>query len=222
MGGTGVAVMSKIFSVLVLLVLAYGLPLLGRHDMLRSPPLLIGATGMLVLLMSQSRLAKQDVLGKLSAERCSVWFILAAGVVSSVAPIVEWRMRGFPAAATILGPTQLMGATLMAGGLALRIHSMRLLSPFFTPTVKIQPARLLVTRGPYRFVRHPSYLGALAAVLGHGMVLSSSVGSALGLAAMMGAFAYRIEIEERVMLATFGARYADYRARTRALVPFLL
>src|SRR5262245_47268351 len=176
--------MSKIISVLVLLLLAYGLPLLGRYDMLRSPPLLIGAAGLVVLLMSQSRLVKQDVLGKLSAERCSVWFTLVAGVVSFVAPVVEWRMRGFPAAATIVGPTQLMGATLLAGGLALRIHSVLLLRQVFTPTVKIQPARLLVTRGPYRFVRHPSYLGALAVVLGHGMVLSSSVGSALGIAAM--------------------------------------
>ena len=77
----------------------------------------------------------------------------------------------------------------------------------------------LVTHGPYRLVRHPMYLAVLlftAAFAAAGDVWQWAL---LGtLAAVLYAKARR---EERG-LALVHPGYADYRARTRAIIPFVL
>ncbi len=200
----------------VLLVLAYGVPLLGRYEMLRSPTLWVALSGAAAFLLSQPAVSRHDLRGRLSAELCSAWFVLMADIVAVVTPVVEWRLRGFPGAADLAGPLQLAGTGLLASGLALRALSIRL------PRLpRGQRGKLLSTWSPYRLVRHPDALGGLVAVLGQALVLGSIVGAGLGFAAMMGAYAYRIELEERKLLQTFGPQYAEYKERTSALVPFI-
>lgn len=49
----------------------------------------------------------------------------------------------------------------MFSGAMLRFWAYRALSEFFSITLRIRPGQRLVTDGPYRFVRHPSYTGFL-------------------------------------------------------------
>lgn len=77
----------------------------------------------------------------------------------------------------------------------------------------------LVTHGPYRLVRHPMYLAVLlftAAFAAAGDAWQWALWVAL--AAVLYAKARR---EERG-LALVHPGYADYRARTRAIIPFVL
>ena len=78
----------------------------------------------------------------------------------------------------------------------------------------------LVEVGPYRWVRHPQFAGALlligSAVLSHISWLSLGTGLAVA-----GLVAVRIACEERLLRARF-ADYAAYAARTRRLVPLIL
>jgi protein-S-isoprenylcysteine O-methyltransferase Ste14 len=91
---------------------------------------------------------------------------------------------------------------------------------YAAPVIKIQSERghTVVTTGPYRYVRHPLYAGALLYFLGTPLQL----GSWLGLAPvplMIAALAFRAVMEER-MLATELEGYADYAARVRwRLIP---
>src|SRR5262249_11674992 len=91
---------------------------------------------------------------------------------------------------------------------------------YAAPVIKIQPERghTVVTTGPYRYVRHPLYAGALLYFLGTPLQL----GSWLGLAPvplMIVALAFRAVMEER-MLATELKGYADYAERVRwRLIP---
>lgn len=77
----------------------------------------------------------------------------------------------------------------------------------------------LVQEGPYRWVRHPMYLAVL--LFTAAFAVAGDVGqwaAWLALAAVLFAKARR---EERGM-ALAHPGYAEYRARTRAIVPFLL
>jgi protein-S-isoprenylcysteine O-methyltransferase Ste14 len=78
--------------------------------------------------------------------------------------------------------------------------------------------RGLVTRGPYRLVRHPLYLGELTA--GLGIVLGAS-GRLPALAAWVlcvGLQLTRTAYEERALRAEF-PEYGPYAERTRRLIP---
>ena len=78
-------------------------------------------------------------------------------------------------------------------------------------------ARKLVTRGPYRWVRHPVYVAEALAAVGVVMGNASPLAVAI-LAAHFGIQYYRICNEERVLAAQF-PEYRDYARRVGMLLP---
>lgn len=86
---------------------------------------------------------------------------------------------------------------------------------FASPVVKIQTDRAhsVVTTGPYAYVRHPMYAGALFHFLGLPLLLGSWWGL-LFVPLFTGLFAIRIGFEERT-LRTALKGYDDYVARVR-------
>ncbi len=110
------------------------------------------------------------------------------------------------------------GVALVAAGLWLRIAAMARLGRRFSPLVALQKGHTLETGGPYAFVRHPGYLGALLACLGG----SVAFGSALALPApalMLVAQLARVRREEKLLAVRFGDEWSRYAARTGALLP---
>ena len=90
------------------------------------------------------------------------------------------------------------------------------------PVVKIQKDRghAIITTGPYAYVRHPMYAGAIFFILGIPLLLGSWVGLGLAVVLIAG-FGYRAVMEERTLAAQF-PDYADYAARVRyRLVPLV-
>ena len=78
-------------------------------------------------------------------------------------------------------------------------------------------ARDVVARGPYRWVRHPLYVGEIVSSLGLAIAVNSYAAVALWLV-LCGLQAYRAVREEQVLLQALPA-YRDYRSRTAALLP---
>jgi protein-S-isoprenylcysteine O-methyltransferase Ste14 len=113
------------------------------------------------------------------------------------------------------------GLVVMWAGLALRAWSIHHLGGLFRAVVMIQPDHRLVTTGPYRYLRHPSYTGALVAALGFGIALGHWTSAAILVGGWGIGIAYRIRVEETVLRGVFGAAYEEYSARTRRLVPRL-
>ena len=77
--------------------------------------------------------------------------------------------------------------------------------------------RGLVTGGPYRFVRHPVYLGELGACVGL-LVAAPSLWNSGVAAVFVGAQAIRMRLEE-IALADEFPEYAAYAAETPRIVP---
>jgi len=78
-------------------------------------------------------------------------------------------------------------------------------------------ARGLVTRGPYRLVRHPVYLGEIAALTGLTIAAPAPVHVAM-LAVFIFAQLTRMRLEEAALTEAF-PEYAAYAARTSRLLP---
>ena len=106
----------------------------------------------------------------------------------------------------------------IALGLILRTWAVVSLGRWFTWNVTVQPGQTLVTDGPYRLVRHPSYMGAWLMFVGSCVLLRSYVAAFAASILLLLAFLRRIRHEELLMLATF-PEYEAYKETTGSLVP---
>jgi protein-S-isoprenylcysteine O-methyltransferase Ste14 len=73
-----------------------------------------------------------------------------------------------------------------------------------------------VTPGPYRVVRHPMYIGWLAAFWATPTMSAAHLAFALGITAYI---LIAIQLEERDLVRFLGPRYADYRRSVPMLIP---
>jgi protein-S-isoprenylcysteine O-methyltransferase len=126
-----------------------------------------------------------------------------------------WRAAGWPPQpwVTVVG----IAATL--AGLALRWYSIICLGRFFTVNVEIAADHQLIDTGPYRWLRHPSYTGALLAFFGLGLCMQNWASLAVIVVCTTAAFSYRMRVEEVALSGAFGDRYRQYMQRTWRLVP---
>jgi protein-S-isoprenylcysteine O-methyltransferase Ste14 len=85
--------------------------------------------------------------------------------------------------------------------------------------VAIETDHQLVTRGPYRWLRHPAYTGGFLAMIGFHLAMGGWVSTLLTAITLLPSFIYRIKVEEEVLLSVFGAEYQAYRHRTWRLFP---
>ena len=111
------------------------------------------------------------------------------------------------------------GMVLIVAGLGLRAWSIITLGRFFQYFIKVQPGHRVVTGGPYRFVRHPSYTG-IALVLAGIALACDDVWGLLAVAVLGGlGLAVRIRAEERQLTDSLGEEYERFAADHKRLVP---
>jgi protein-S-isoprenylcysteine O-methyltransferase Ste14 len=109
---------------------------------------------------------------------------------------------------------QALADVLLIGGTGWAVWSLRYLDRSVSVLAQ---ARALVVQGPYRWVRHPLYMGELVSSLGLAIALNSYPALALWLA-LCGLQVYRAVREEQVLVQALPA-YRSYRSRTAALLP---
>jgi protein-S-isoprenylcysteine O-methyltransferase Ste14 len=140
------------------------------------------------------------------------------GVMVALLSQVSVIAVGLFGARTDGGVAVIASDLLLIAGLSFAIGSVIVLGRCFGI---LPDVRGLVTRGPYRLVRHPLYLGELTAVFG--IVLGSHDPLWAGVAWLgcVGLQLARTGYEERNIRAEF-PEYAEYAARTRRLIPGVL
>ncbi|MEA2682278.1 MAG: hypothetical protein QOK05_606 [Chloroflexota bacterium] len=115
-----------------------------------------------------------------------------------------------------------LGFVFIWAGILLRAWSFRTLGTYFTFRVQTSADQPVISAGPYRFVRHPSYVGILLAFIGFALAAFGnwmSVAS-MGVGALIGVL-YRIRVEERELLLALGDPYRDYAATHKRLIPMV-
>ena len=131
-----------------------------------------------------------------------------------------WAARVLPAATfTLPRMGQYAALAVFCAGISLRWWAVMTLGRFFTVDVAIHADHHVVTAGPYRFVRHPSYTGLILLFTAQAVTFENFASFGVAILPILVALGYRIHVEERVLDRALGAAYADYRRATKALIP---
>lgn len=111
------------------------------------------------------------------------------------------------------------GDALLAASVALFIWCQVTLGASWSAHVEFVAGQPLVTKGPYRLVRHPLYSSLMLMAIGLGPATANPVVTLPYAAAVVAMYLDRFRDEERLMLESFGKPYADYLLRTGRLLP---
>ncbi len=114
-----------------------------------------------------------------------------------------------------------IGLILYVLGLIIRWVAIIHLGRFFTVDIAIAHDHELITTGPYRYVRHPSYTGTLLIFLRFGLCMLNIFSLAAVFLPISAAFLWRMHVEEEALRAAFGECYLVYADRTWRLIPLI-
>jgi protein-S-isoprenylcysteine O-methyltransferase Ste14 len=128
-------------------------------------------------------------------------------------PLVGWS------AFDVAVPIRWLGILISCLGVAGEIWAAVALGGSYSPMLRVAEERVVVTAGPYRWIRHPLYafwlptMAGLGVAAGNGFILVS--GAVLILVLMI----VRVPREEAMMVEGLGEAYRQYMTRTGRLVP---
>lgn len=114
-----------------------------------------------------------------------------------------------------------VGVLLLWTGIGVRWWSFWTLGRYFTFTVMTSADQPVITSGPYRFVRHPSYAGVQLALVGLGVCFGNWLSLVALLVLPLLGIAYRIRVEESALSAALGDRYTGYARSRKRIIPFI-
>jgi protein-S-isoprenylcysteine O-methyltransferase Ste14 len=144
------------------------------------------------------------------------WLLVAGPAVAvalGLVPHATWQHLEFwnPVLAAV-------GFAVVLCSTALMLWARWVLGRMWAGRPLVQQGHELCTSGPYRLVRHPIYAGIVGLALG-GMLVAGFAQMLVVLPATIAFAAWRVRIEDRIMIDTFGDRYRAYRSRVPALLP---
>jgi protein-S-isoprenylcysteine O-methyltransferase Ste14 len=182
-----------------------------------SHPALIALAITLFALSGVAAFSSGNLSTGIREDRANRWVIVAFGIIGLLAGYLPaytdrkefWILDG--------ETVRWIGVVLFAAGGALRLWPVFVLGRRFGGLVAIQHGHTLVTSGPYRIIRHPSYLGLLVNSLGWALAFRSGVGVLLT-ALLIPPLLARIRAEERLLRTQFGGEYDAYCYRTSRLI----
>ena len=116
-------------------------------------------------------------------------------------------------------PLFIIAMTMFWAGALLYYWAVRTLGAFFRTSVQLLDGQRLVTRGPYRLLRHPAYSGGILLFAGIGLSIGNWVAVVVTPLAVILAYAWRIHVEEIALRERFGAEFEAQRKRTWAVLP---
>ncbi len=149
------------------------------------------------------------------------WYLLllvvAFALLLGAVPLDPLTRRIVPPSPAV----EILAAALCAGGLILAIWARHAIGSNWSGIVTLKRDHELVTGGPYRYVRHPIYSAILLMFLATALA-AGRLGGFVGFVLCFASFWIKLRQEEALMMRHFPDEYPVYRARVKALVPFVI
>lgn len=112
------------------------------------------------------------------------------------------------------------GLVFVIFGLMLALWARMTLGGNWSGNVTFKEDHKLIQHGPYHFVRHPIYSAILLMILGTAISLGA-LGCFIGVIFALVSFWVKWSQEEALMIKHFPNDYPAYKARVKAIIPFL-
>ncbi|MCX5692561.1 MAG: isoprenylcysteine carboxylmethyltransferase family protein [Candidatus Omnitrophica bacterium] len=103
------------------------------------------------------------------------------------------------------------GVAVFIIGVSLRNLSIRTLGTSWSIHVCADNVERIVKKGPYRYIRHPYYLGSLLSLLGILLISNSYYAIMLIVLVQLPLYLMRMRLEEECLLEKFGKEYIVYK-----------
>ena len=186
-------------------------------------PFVVAGFFLVILIALPFRIRSQATREKLdrTQEGLAMMIVLRLGGLALWASVIAfminpasmaWASVPLPAGARWTG----VALTILTAGLLL--WTLRSLGPNLTDTVVTRVAHTLVTRGPYRWVRHPFYDCMALFIVSIALMMANWFVMVAG-GVMFTLLAIRSRTEEDKLLERFGEPYRAYRASTGRFLP---
>ncbi|HEX2996473.1 MAG TPA: isoprenylcysteine carboxylmethyltransferase family protein [Anaerolineales bacterium] len=146
------------------------------------------------------------------------FLLLSASLVGILVYSIDPRLMKW---STIPLPFWLRWSGFFLGLIALLLFFwvLRSLGQNFSTSLTISQNQTLVTRGPYRWVRHPMYTSFVLLWIGFLFLSANGFIGLTGIAAFIWAIVVRTPKEEQMMIDRFGEEYVDYMKQTGRYLP---
>jgi protein-S-isoprenylcysteine O-methyltransferase Ste14 len=171
-------------------------------------------------LLEVSVRVRETVRGKGRRDRDRATRVLIAVTLAAAIGAALLARSGAPAL-RIPSALRPAGVVVMWLGLAVRVWAIASLGGSFRTTVEVDPGQTVVSRGPYRWIRHPSYTGLLLIVAGFGLTIGSWPALIACVVIPLPAVVWRIHVEEAELDRVLGEAYRTYASDRARLIPRL-
>jgi methyltransferase len=114
--------------------------------------------------------------------------------VAFLAMLAEGALRGTPPRSAVLA-----GAAIFLTAKVLKWWAIVSLGTFWTFRVIVVPGARLVATGPYRWIRHPNYVGVMGELAGVALMTAAPVSGVAGFVTFGWLVIRRVSVEERAL-----------------------
>lgn len=150
------------------------------------------------------------------------FFIVGIAIASSILLAIILRMFGvLNLSVYSLTVIQQLALMIYLFGIIVRYWSLILLGDYFTRDVEVEDQQDLVSRGPYKYLRHPSYLGLFSLTAGVLFFIGNVIAIPIGVIILFLALSHRIKIEEKMMLDMIGEEYKMWCKNRYRMFPLI-
>ena len=150
------------------------------------------------------------MLGELVLSRRHERILIAGGAVEPHDPVYRTMRWAYPGAfvamalegavvGTATGTAALVGVLIIIAGKLLKIWAIATLGVRWTYRVLVLPGAPLVSSGPYRWMRHPNYVGVIGELLGMAVFMAARLTGPVSLVFFSWLLRKRIQAEERAL-----------------------
>jgi len=180
------------------------------------PYLPIAAVLVIYILRMLEVSTKRIVVKGPVAEKVTFRCFMASGLIAAFGGIAEYCLAGMRYHLVAFA----IGILLAVLSFWLRRAAIAALGRFWSLHIEIRENHQFVQTGPFRWMRHPTYLSMILELLSVVVILQTLWTAILAFLIFIPAMVIRLSREEEAMVAKFGEQYQTYQRETPVLCPY--